>query len=414
MNKLMKNRNKFRPSLCDSCLEDRTVMSTGGAIPATPAPAAPPVGRSFLHLQAAELKSMYRTQIKAATATLRTAVQADLNQLYANGTPTAQQISNFNSNVAGAADATALRLASQASLLPGGSTRLVPAIENALVGSSSQSLVNRLSTLTNSSQINATVQSLQKAMTKQINSVSNQAISQASRYISTTPLTRLSVSSSGTTIPVEQYMGSQVVSQLANNLGSLAANYSTLASALATSNTGTGAVNLSQALQSEFGSQAQLQLSTSAYQLASDLALFNGSSNVLSQLAPAFFGSSSTSLNGLISQLENIPVGSGSVNSMVESIFQNSFATLASPVSGFFRMAQSSSFAMPTTGMTSPFASLLSGSNFTASAGSSSTTPTTAPVTGFGAGFDNLVTAVNQTLLGTTGTANDGTTYQSR
>jgi hypothetical protein len=67
------------------------------------------------HLTLARLRADDKRQAKAAARDLRTAIKADVAQLYANGAvPTSQQMADFDASVAGAVDARALRLSNKA------------------------------------------------------------------------------------------------------------------------------------------------------------------------------------------------------------------------------------------------------------------------------------------------------------
>jgi hypothetical protein len=174
----------------------------------TPPPAAPPVSarvfRAEHHLTVRKLRAAYAKQVRTATRDLKAAIRADIAQLNASGTaPTAQQMADFQASVAGALDATALRLSTQASLLPNSAAQLVPAIQNGILGSSSTSLASRLTALMNSGQLAGSARSL----TQVLNSANRQAISQINSFFNTTPVNSLSVNSSGQHIPLAQFLG---------------------------------------------------------------------------------------------------------------------------------------------------------------------------------------------------------------
>lgn len=167
-----KNRTTFRPSLGNSSLEDRTLLASGAYVtigsgphaivyrlnPTTSAPAygVTPVPASSTSTPGAttsnptvgQLRATYTQQVQAAATILRTAVFSQVNQLYAKkAVPTAQQIASLKASIGGLVDAAASQLSTQAALLPGSASSLVPSIQNALVGSGASSLHNRLAAL---------------------------------------------------------------------------------------------------------------------------------------------------------------------------------------------------------------------------------------------------------------------------
>src|SRR5262249_43096791 len=171
-----------------------------------PAPAAPPISpqaaralaRAARPLTVAKIHTAYNQRVHAAVRALRTAIQTQVGQLRANGaTPTAQQMADFNASIAGALDATALRLSTQAALLPHAGARLVPATQNAILDSGPHSLISRLGTLAQSGQLSGTTGASTQALTRLLNTTSQQSISRLNTFFNTTPVNRLSVNSSG-------------------------------------------------------------------------------------------------------------------------------------------------------------------------------------------------------------------------
>ena len=179
MSNAKKKRVSFRPSVTETRLEQRLVLSSGTGVTAvanpavvevipspvyaelslTPPPAAPPVSAAVARARAShkltvrQLRADYTKQVRAAARDLRSAIKADIAQLYANGsTPTAQQLADFKASAAGAVNATALRLSTQAALLPD-SARLVSAVQNEVLGSGAKSLASRLVSLAQSGKL---------------------------------------------------------------------------------------------------------------------------------------------------------------------------------------------------------------------------------------------------------------------
>jgi hypothetical protein len=391
------------------------VLSSATAVPLTPPPAPPPMSLMSLRLQTAQLRANYVRQFQAASADLKSAVRADVAQLFANGAaPTAQQMANFNAQLAGAVDATAFRLSSQAALLPNSSARLVPAIQNSLLGSAPNTLVSRMNALVNSSAVNGSAQTLQSALVTQINRASLQNTAQVRNFFNTAALNRASVNSSGQRIPLAQFMGQQVVNQVGNTFGTLAQSFPVVANSMLFPNEVTTA-SPTQELFQEFGLQLRNALSTAQFQLSSDMALFPGSSAVTQRIQPAIFGSP-TSTTSLMAALQNLPFGSSNFNSAAATTFNTAFQNVITPINTFFRNATQSNVTLPTSGFTSPFMSTFTGSTFNSGFNNGFATGTnpgfigfgTAPTTfnaEFGNGFQNLIDNLPTTSgpLGTTG-----------
>ncbi len=414
MNNRVKKRIAFCPSVLEARLEDRVVLSTSTL---TPFPAPPPVPSSVLvqrfghPLTVAQLRADYIAQARLANAELKSMVRAEIAQLYSNGSiPTAQQQKDFTAMLGGAIDATALRLSSQAALLPGSSTNLVSAIQNQLLGSGSRSLASRLSSLVQSGKSNGLARTLQAVSSRAINLAGQQNIALLNHFFTTTPVNSLSVNSSGQPISLKQFIGGQINNQVANTLGSLAQSFSSVANAALFPNGTTSTVD--QSLLSSFNSQFQTALSTAAFQMGSALQLFPGSLNVLSQLQPMLF-SSTTNANSLVSALKNLDFGSTGFSAAVSSAFNGGFQNVVSAISPFFGVQAQSNLSLPTSGFTSPFGSLFSSSDFNSGFNNGFTTGTGTGFTGFGlaptsfnsnfgTGFDNVVTNVdtNFGLLG--------------
>jgi hypothetical protein len=458
MAKCMNKRFAFHPSVAEAMLEERLVLSSTGSV-LTPPPAPPPVYSAIvIHSLTAwktvkQLRTAYTHQLKLATLDLRNEVASEIQQLYANGSvPTSQQLSDLNTSVRGALDATALRLSSQAALLPGSGTRLVPAIQNSLLGPGSKSLSSELSSLLQSGRDTVSAGRLQSALGRAIMLAPNQISPQVTSFFNTTNLNALSVNSSGQQIPLKQFMAGQVVNQLSGTLGSLAQSFPDVANSVLFPNGATGTPT--QDLMNTFSQQVSNALNTAAFQLGSSLALFDGSSNLITQLAPMLFGSttnlnsgsstnlnsgSSTNLNSgssanltsLASALQSLPFGDTGFSSAVTNAFNSSFSNLLGSINSFLGMqGQSSNLTLPTSGFTSPFSSQFSGSSFNSGFNSGFASGTSPGFVGFGVspssfdtsfgtGFNNLVSAVSQnfgfvnTPLGITGTVG-GVPVQSR
>ena len=311
-----RKRIAFRPTVTESRLEERLVLTGGtssvaatAATPSvvvltpsplyqevglTPPPAAPPVSPQVVRLESrpltkARLRADYAKEARLAAKDLKSAIKAQVAQLQANGTtPTAQQMADFNASVAGAVNATALRLSVQAALLPDSGNRLVPAIQNAILGSGPKSLASRLTALAQSGQLSGTTRASSLALTRLINTTSQQAVSPINNYFNTTPVNRLAVNSSGQQIPLKQYLGGQILNLVGNTLGSLAQTFPNVANAMLFPNGTT--VTPTQAALNAFTTQSNNALGTASFELGSALALLPQTSSVVSQVQPMLFG----------------------------------------------------------------------------------------------------------------------------
>jgi hypothetical protein len=431
MNRI-KKRIAFRPSVSESQLEERWVPSTAGAVDAastttsasavaTPLAAPPPVSSSLVIGSASswtnvrQLRAAYAREAKLAALDLRNGVADQVQQLFANGSaPTAQQLTNLSANIQGALDATALQLSSQASLLPASSARLVPKIQTSLLGAGSKSLSSELSSVLQSSRNTASALTLQKALGRIIAQTPGQITGQFNNFFATTPVNQLSVNSTGQQIPLRQFMGQQLVSQLGNTLGSLAQSFPGVANSVLFPNGVSGSSSPTQALTNQFGTMASNALSTAALQLGSDLSLFGGNSNVASQLQPLLFGtgaSAGTSISSLASALQSNALGSTGVDtSAIANAFNTGFSNLLNPINSFLGLQTQSNSTLPTSGFTSPFGSQFTASNFNSGFNNGFATgtnsgfvgfgvaPTSVFNTNFGTGFNQMVSTLTQNV----------------
>jgi hypothetical protein len=413
--KPMKKRTPFRPSAADARLEERVVLSTA----ATPLPAPPPINssilvKSFGHpLTVAQLRADYNVQVKRAGADLQTMVDAAIQQAYANGSiSSAQKHADLNATVDGAIDATALRLTSQAALLPNANSSLVPTIQNQLLGSGPTSLTSRLNALVLSGKYDGSAGKLRTMVAKDMKLATRKDVASVNQYFRTTPVKSLAVRSTGQPMALtgstalKEFIGNQFSGELANTLGSLAQSFPVVASAALFPNGTTTTVDPS--LMSAFTSQVNTALSTAAFEIGSGLALFPGFTNITSQIQPMLFSSTSNA-NSLASSLANLDFGSTGFNTAVANAFNTGFQNVLTAISPFFGMQAQSNVSLPTTGITGPFGSAFSASNFDSGFNNGFVTTTgTTGFTGFGqaptsfnsnfsTGFNNLVTTVNTT-----------------
>jgi hypothetical protein len=406
MKRQKRTRVGFRPSVGETRLEDRVVLSVSKTIGAAaihslvvqPPPAPPPFS-PLTTLTAQQVRNAYVRQFQAASVDLRNSIRSETTKLFANGRPTAQQIAAFNATVAGQIDATALRVSSQGLLLPGKSQQLVSNIQNSLLGSSSNSLLNRIQMVSQSSRFTTSAAALQNAISQQVNRTFAMGNNQLNTFFNTTSLNRLSVDSTGQRIPLPQFFGQQITSQLANSLGSLAQSFSNQASTLlfptdSTTPT-TAAVNA-------FNNQFAQALNTSAFQLASDLSLFNGATGVIPRLQDSLFGSGS---GALFTSIVGIPNQATNFASNTSTVFNGGFGSLGNPLNSLFRLNSGLNTTLPTSHFTNVFNPALTGNTFNSGFNNGFGSgfigfgqASTGFNTNFGTGFNNLVSSTNQGL----------------
>jgi hypothetical protein len=144
-----KNRFAFRPAVGDATLEDRLVLShlSAAQVHAAQARAAQARAAAANRLAIQQVHTAFATQFRAAQTALQQFVNNQVAALFASGRPTAAQLADFNALVNGALNATAFRLSSQFALLPGANTRLIPSLQNGLLGTGANSLASRLTNL---------------------------------------------------------------------------------------------------------------------------------------------------------------------------------------------------------------------------------------------------------------------------
>jgi len=333
------------------------------------------------------LRNTFDKLFRSAEADARAAIRTQAAQLYANGTPTAQQKADFAASVNGIVAATALRLSSLVSLLPNGSN-LVPGIQQALMGSQRNSLVSRVDQALQSNRISSSLGTLNRTLSRDLTLVTNRQVATFNRYVANNNPARQAVDANGQSIPIGTYVGGQLINQLGNTLGSLAQSFPTVAGSMLFSG---GATTASPAALQAFAQQYSQALGLTAFSLGNGLSLFPGlTSGLVTQLQTGLFG---TGANGtsLLSALQGLPTTSSGFNTAASTAFSNAFQSLTSPISSFFNLPSSQTFTLPTSNIPGLFGSSFSnfGNGF---------------LTGFGSGFPGFGTFSGTGSLTGTGT----------
>lgn len=390
-----RKRHEFRPNLGDGPLEERVVLSTITA----------PIVRtheSLLQnyrlntmenaLSGRQLRRTLQTQLRTAANAAETVINTQVRQLYANGRPTAQERADFNATVGGVLNATALRLSSLVSLLPGGA-ELAPRIQSSLIGQQPNSLVNRLDRLAQSNRITRSIQTLETAIGRQFDRVVTQRAGELNRFVRNNALNTAAVDDSGQVIPLRQYIGTQLINQLGNSLGSLSQSFSTMAgSSLFPEGTTTASPEALQA----FGRQYSSALGLTGFQLGNGLSLLNGFTSGLTPQLQSALSNTGEGSTSLFSALQGLPTAFDGFNTAASTAFTNGFTNLTSPLSSFFNLPSTQTFELPTSNFQNPFGSQFSnfGNGFNSGFGTGFPgfgTPTSDFNTNFGTGFNNVV-----------------------
>jgi hypothetical protein len=344
------------------------------------------------------IRGVINSQVRAATASARNAIQSQVAQLFANGRPTAQQRQDFLASTQGILSATALQLSSLASLLPGGTSSLVPAVQRALIGNQANSLASRIQLATQGGRTSRTAQVLNSAISQAFARATTQRVGDFSSFLRNTAPGNLAVDSNGVTIPLSQFIGTQVVNQLGNTLGALAQSFPTVASTLIASapSGGDTTTPLPPSVERAFTSAVGLV----AFQLRSGLALSPIlGSNLTSALQTSLLNTGQDS-SSLISALQGLSPTSDTFNNDASTVFSDFFNNIASTVSTSFGLSPTTTPSLSTGTIPGVFGSQFStvGNGFLNGFGSGFTGFGVAPTdfnTNFGTGFNNLVNSTN-------------------
>jgi len=428
MDRARKQRNGFRPSLNDASLEERTVMASGSVGVASLMGGAAQLRpmAAQVHAQAntqtvtardiAQTRAAYAAAFRNAFNTFRFYTTAQINQLYANGRPTAQQFNDFKSNLAGSLNALALNLSSQYMLLPGSSSQLASNLQTALLGNGRNSLASQINNLNFGAANTSSARSLQNFFNNTTNSSFNQNGLGLNNFFNTTAFNRLSVDQNGNRIPLAQFQTNQLLNQFGNSLGLIANNFSsnTPSNSVLFPNGMTDAqgnpIAPNSAALGQFASQYRNALSTAAFQLNNGLAAIPGSSNfggtLTNTLQNSLFGNGTAATPGLFGSLGNLPFGQPNFSTAANNAFNTSFNNLAGNLSDMFGVVArpANGFTLPTNNFTNPFGSNFAGNTFNAGFNNGFSTNGnagffgfgTAPNTfntNFGTGFNNFTAA---------------------
>lgn len=268
MRGLLRKRTVFRPSVGAACLEERLVLSSSSS--------------SLTHIRA-----VFNSEFKATVAELRTQISADVAQFRAIPSPSAQDASSFKTTVAHAIDTTEAKLSGLYSLLPNSGIKLLPKFQNALSGPGAKSLVHRLDASIDSFVKSPKHVSLNASFTRAISSVFDTESARLSKFFGTTAAAQ--ASATGQATPLQQFIDSQIASELAS---SAAAAQQFAATAATVTSIPTNLVTASLSDLAPFFNQVAQSMGVTPFQLAVDLSLFPlGTSTLTPQAQSALLGS---------------------------------------------------------------------------------------------------------------------------
>ncbi len=452
-----KNRNAFRPVVGDFPLEERVVlngstlsagmmrvqvstMPNGGGSSTAPTELGGSSNRLNFNTSRLQnnqslaalrqLRNTFRQQFTDAQNALRQFVSTQADSLFdpanldANGRLLPVAITNFQNSLGGALNASALRLSAQSSLLPGSAERLVPLIQNSLLGSGRSSLESRIGQLLNSSRFTRSSADLQNALSRQIGRAFSQNSARMSSFLASPAVNRLSIDpTTGQRIPLSQFMNNQALQQINNSFGALVNNVGPLAQSTLFDSAGVFNPQAVTGFQQQFANA----LGTVGTQIGGITSLFPNGSSLASQLQSTLFGTGIDPITGqpvtsLFNSLVNaIPTSTGGSNPFTPGLFNtnfqngftNAFQNFSSPLNTFFGAQNSGGpFQLPSgffqSNATFPniFGSQFAGSSFNngfnngfLQSGSGFPGFGTVPSgfnTQFGTGFNNLVGSMNQ------------------
>lgn len=404
-----KARPAFRPSLQDGRLEERIVLN--GAQSALVSTAA--ANRPLLLPQ---IRAAYQTQLRAATQDLRRVISAEAATLNANGQPSRQQVIDFNARVQGALNATAFRVSSLASLLPGSGQKLVPNLQSSLLGNGRGSLASRIASVNLRPMDPTSTAFLQNALVRQIDITMSGQRNQVDNFFANSGVRSRSVDQNGQTVPIRRFIAGQIVNQFSNSLGAIAQAFPNVAS---TSLFANGRATATPENLASFLNQGTQALGTAVYQLGSNLSLFsNGRTDLVSGLQNSIFGNGTftppntgtgsigstggvtpAQFSNFLNAFGGLPSSSDGFNSAVSTAFNNGFQNLGGSLNSFFNLPNTGGLSLPNQ-PTSVFGQTGSnfGGGFNTGFGSGAIGFGQAPSnfnSNFGTGFNNAISTVN-------------------
>jgi len=389
-----------------SSLEERVVLSV------------PPGFLFVTPQQAGQFRGAFNRVFRATEFNVRTQIQAEARQLFANGTPTAQQLTDFQANAAGSIVAGTAAAANLFALLPGGQRNLVPSTARALLASSQNSLMSRVASLANNSNATSSLANMETALTRVVRSGFGNVGTQANQFLANTNLNRAVLMATDGSQSLSQFVGDRIISQLGSNLGNLAFAFPTVGNSVLFAN-GTTTANAA-ALQ-QFSQMTTSALGLTTMTLGNELQLLPNGASVIPAIQNAIFGPvngptgtiitnpttgpASTAPIALFDALQALPTTSANFATTLPTVFSTAFSNLTNILSPFVGTFPSPNFNLPTTTTAGTlgraFMSNTFENGFLNGFGSGTAGFGVAPTTlntNFGSGFNSFVTTTNPAL----------------
>ena len=275
MSNSKRNRPAFRPNLSAASLEERVVLSV-------------PPGFNFVSpQQAAQFRAAFGRAMRATQFAVRTQIRNQAQQLFASGTPTAQQIADFEANAQGTVVAGTSALANMFALLPGSQQRLVPSTARMLLANNQNSLLSKIDNIVNNTNVMSSLPSLQTALRQNVRSVMGNVRTQAGQFLANQNLNTMVINASDGSQSLPQFIGDRIVTQLANNLGNLSLAFPNVANSVLFAN---GATTASPTAVQQFNQMVTPALGIIANNLGNELQLLPHGSSLIPSLQNAIFG----------------------------------------------------------------------------------------------------------------------------
>ena len=142
-----------------------------------------------------DIYQVYRTQFLNAANGAKRILNQEIDQIYANGKPSANDFATLQGLVNGLSDAATFQLSSHLSLLPAATDKLVAQVQQGMLADNGRSLVQRLNAIIGTARFNRSADSLKAAINQTITNFTKMADRQLLNYLNTTPINRLSVDS---------------------------------------------------------------------------------------------------------------------------------------------------------------------------------------------------------------------------
>ena len=197
-----KKRNAFLPSLTESGLEDRLVLTPPGWFTRrlTSRPSrrvGPPRPRSTISPPRGRPRSTYARQSQDRLQRPHRGHRQRGRPALFDGRADRAQQATFRASIAGAVDATALRLSSQEALPARDQHPTDPRVQNALLGSGATSLMSRLQAIASSARTTVTSYVLTNTLNRALTGSFATTRAGLVNYFGTTPFNRVSVDTTG-------------------------------------------------------------------------------------------------------------------------------------------------------------------------------------------------------------------------